>query len=224
LAMTMALALAGCGDDVSGDPDAAMLTPDASEVDAGEDASSCLDAGDACGDSGECCSGVCESDICVAPYGECSSVTKNCEVGAECCSGNCAPNDKCVATSDQCLDTGSSCNGHYQCCGGTCGNGVCTEPFGICLFTGVACSENAQCCSGICAGTCQMGEIAAACVNLGNACTLGVSTCCNGGQCQNSTCVLKAGDCRPQDSGCTDSFECCTGFCSSENICTAPPE
>jgi hypothetical protein len=54
---------------------------------------------------------------------------------------------------------------------------------------------------------------------LGEACDA-PADCCSS-NCQNSTCVKPAGECRPEGGGCADQADCCTGACNSVD-CVVP--
>jgi len=98
---------------------AATMKVSASRVAAVSDAgtSTCIQKGQICERSSQCCSGFCQ------------------RAGSD---GSGGVLRKCA---DRCLDSGASCASGSQCCTGYCANGQCS-----CRPEGEICSESTQCC------------------------------------------------------------------------------
>lgn len=109
----------------------------------------CSDAGAACVDPGQCCSGSCASRICRASA--CASDGLPCASTAGCCAGYTCRSGVC--RSSTCGITGQSCASTSQCCVGyLCASGTCRP----CADPGVRCSASSTCCSGSCVdGICR---------------------------------------------------------------------
>lgn len=192
---------------------------------------SCVEPGQACTSSGECCLGSCSGGVCgnAAPTGPGTCNSSNpCPHGQPCINGYCqgctdctrdehCPGNRCV---NGCCETGA-CGTTDPNCTGVCPTVDCAG--GMCdLATGTCCTQDFQycdaqtdCCSGFC--IVEPGATSGMCARtgaLGTACHLD-SDCAPVGICLSGTCQCGAGG-----ASCTMGTECCSQTCDANGACT----
>ena len=176
-------------------------------------ARACRALDQACQLDAECCSGRCESGVCL-PAGACHGPGAACAGSAECCSARCEPvvgttNRACAAL---CKAAGAACASAQECCSTGCIGGVCTDR--LCVREGEGCAGSAECCSGVCEGSRCRVDAVALCRPTGEDCNSGGGRpCCFG--CEDGRCGPGPGACRPRTAPCNLDGECCSGTCSA---------
>lgn len=196
-------------------------------VDAGG-GNECLKLGASCGSAGDCCSGICQGEVCATPA--CTSDDKACTTDTDCCSGRCEEGS-CAPLNSSCKTLGNACSSSAECCSGRCADDNTCQPSSFCGQQGDACSTGADCCGGICnvdagtKGTCAKPPSGSANCKLvdGELCSGGVITdggipdC--GGECCSRACApwgptgvficQPASGCRMTGGVCTKDSDCC---------------
>ena len=125
-----ALATWSCDDARSPPPagvDAAVLD-DRRPASGDDGAEGCVLDGYACGDAGECCSGVCSDGLC-GLGGTCVLAGGACATPDECCTRQCT-SSVCTGTANYpspptCINVDAACDGGTPCCSGGCTGGYC---------------------------------------------------------------------------------------------------
>jgi hypothetical protein len=191
-------------------------------------AHACLEKGQGCTASADCCTGRCDQGVCLAP-GTCSGPGVSCTARSECCSGRCEPvpgsgRRSCL---NYCLPVGAACTWSLDCCAMACRGGVCVAGHS-CIVVGQDCVDGAECCSGFCSADADAGQSglctadpAAPCSPTGEAC----GACC--GACDAvGRCDFGPGSCRAIGALCEQDGDCCVGQCRAvnypdETICDA---
>lgn len=113
----------------------------------------CLSLGAVCGDTSDCCSGVCSGGICNLPA--CTSDGDACGSDAACCSGICQ-SGACVPLNTTCKTLNNACTTDAECCSGLCSGGLC-KVSSFCGQTGDICDKGTDCCGGLCNITSDAG-------------------------------------------------------------------
>jgi len=200
--------------------------PDAALIDAGSaDALSCTDDNLACADSAECCSGLCQGDVCYRPP-TCTAIGDNCADSSECCAGSLCrlpqSSSQMICMVGLCKDEGETCAIDSDCCTLNCQPDMtCGPASGACSVVGDGCSVDGDCCSNNCGGTSCAGA-SANCDPIGEACTSHNSCCSDfcantmGGSCGSSDTgcrCLQVTDCRAEGELCTSDLDCCNQYC-----------
>src|SRR6266545_5504309 len=111
------------------------------------DIGNCLGGGLACGSNTACCSLRCESGTCSGT--KCINDNEACTSNESCCGGNCS-SGKCAPLNTGCKTAGNSCGANIECCSKLCANGACAITPAWCIQNGDACSNANDCCGGIC--------------------------------------------------------------------------
>src|SRR5690606_27262967 len=151
----------------------------------GSDIAPCRGDANSCQSNAECCSGLCEGDLCSALGSSCTTVGNSCSDNVDCCSGLCSEGS-CSQESSYCVQARDACKSDLDCCSRLCtfGStgllGTCADaPQGPANCKGIAgsiCGDCNECCSRLCtpfgntgvsicqgaSGCRQTGEICAA--------------------------------------------------------------
>ncbi len=184
----------------------------------------CVPGGGFCNAPGQCCSGVCNNNVCAA---ECLPDGSFCVSPDACCSDVCNGN----VCGLPCVPDGGFCNSPGECCGNQCNNGVC-GPGGDCSHdectlggpllesctpcTAEVCAVDPFCCQqgwdSICVDEAEdlCGITCGPCTPDGGGCMDG-SECCSG-SCENGTC---GSSCEPDGAFCFDADQCCSMQCEN---------
>ena len=165
----------------------------------------CQDDGVPCIDSGQCCSGVCQNQVC-GGTSACVPDGASCSTASQCCTLECA-GGVCGGTSPSCEPDGVACSQSSECCGGDCNGSVCGG-----------------------ASTCPVSSNASACdVCLAEQCCTQVVDCESDLNCENSEQCFDACYTGPGSGGacaqkCESEFpstqgttleQCAVSYCSS---------
>jgi hypothetical protein len=103
----------------------------------------CAQGGEPCDKSTDCCSGLCDIDVCVSCSGEGQFCGQGCCQGLTCNDGACSA----------CKPLNAACSFADDCCSKNCEFGACVP---ACSPVGSGCFDATECCSGICTGgVCQ---------------------------------------------------------------------
>ena len=174
----------------------------------------CIDQGNYCDFRDQCCNGA----ICAlgadggrqCQTGTCKTSGTSCATSGECCFGlQCLPGSEIgmfcqvpQTTDGGCgLGNGSACTTPSQCCSGICdATGHCGTQ-STCSNNGGACAGSGDCCQGLVCnlpagstnGTCAPpapDSGTGTCLNTGQGCTVGGTTCCAGLTCVNPATYL----------------------------------
>jgi len=175
-----------------------------------------LKAGEPCLSPADCCSGICESDVCV---NACLQEGFACEDDVDtCCDGSCVAG---FCTVNICASIGESCVLGSDCCSSTCDaqSGLCSSG-GLCLAAGEICSEAVD---GCCSGSCQEASdgvlrcsFEGYCQPQGERCSE-AGECCSG-LCTDSRCATMAGECLPTGEICAGAGDCCSEVCTDNGL------
>jgi hypothetical protein len=180
----------------------------------------CRNDGTACGDSAECCNGLCSDGVCATP---CAEVGSTCGGNSQCCSGVCE-GGTCITP---CTEDGAACSQNADCCNGSCHNGTCGS---TCGSNGSSCETGDDCCSGICTDTSK--TCASDCTIGGELngpdCSEGLDCCEGYGICILQLCYSNEGiTCGKPGEYCNLDDElnavfCCFGNVCQDNVCVSP--
>lgn len=184
----------------------------------------CSGPGAACMDDVECCTLACVDGSCGTQL--CLGVGQGCADADECCSGICGSDGTCEAvppgpSGETCGTLGEACSGGGDCCSTNCQGGICVRAFS-CQANGDICRQDNDCCGNLCSsengepGRClfETGGGGGGCLQGGNPCPSGGSTCCS------RVCVdvgsgvpvcQVAGGCRLTGEWCKNDDHCCGG-------------
>jgi hypothetical protein len=186
----------------------------------------CLGPGQACTSDLECCTLACNGGACDATL--CLGVGQACGAAGECCSNLCSGtcqavppgpgNETCVTLGEACVATSTVGGG---CCSTNCQGGICVRA-ASCQANGDVCLQHSDCCGNLCSaengqpGRClfESGAGGGGCLQGGNPCPNGGSTCCSRICVDLGTgapvCQI-AGGCRLTGEWCIDDQHCCGG-------------
>ncbi len=180
----------------------------------------CEPIGSPCTDNPDCCSEICDQEICVGPDGTCLGLNEPCLNPSECCSGRCeeGPGGEVVCALGGCAAAQEACDVHADCCSLFCENGTCSYDE-LCTIETGECTEDWECCSGDCPdGTCA--NSGSFCIVAGELC--GGNTGCCSGLCEDvggeMRCTILSA-CRSSGEVCTDGADCCSGVCGDDGLC-----
>jgi hypothetical protein len=192
-------------------------------------------ANDTCSVGPDCCSFSCVDNKCSGS--QCTSDGAACGNDGECCSGVCGDAGTCTPLNAACKTSGNACSGNGDCCSGLCKDGVCNNAPSFCTQTGDACVTDAECCGGFCQiangqalGLCAVvpSSGGGGCTNAGELCAQGADydpandtlpTC--GGECCSKACFpygptgilvcQPPSGCHPTGELCMTDDDCCGG-------------
>jgi hypothetical protein len=163
----------------------------------GSAAGSCKNDNTNCSSDVECCSGRCQSNLCMP----CGTATQSCDSRTDCCyQGN-----------------------NLRCGSGSCSapSGFSPDGGGACYTQATYCLPNDNCCNGECTAQACPGFMGPP--PCSNAPCSGASDCCSGYWCDltnpNGSCVISSGQTKGTNIACRHHSECQSGFCDT----TQPP-
>ena len=168
--------------------------------------------GGCCNGNGNCCSNICEENICVAGTPpECVPEDVECSQVVECCEGLfCAEISGAGEFCVSCVPAGGDCSESDCCDGLTCFEGLCVIE--ECLEEGADCAPG-ECCEGL---VCFEG-LCLPCSGDGEFCEIS-DDCCGTLICVDSYCAPQD-DCIPISQICEDSAECCDDLLCINYVC-----
>ena len=185
----------------------------------------CRPNGGECSSPDECCSGRCESHVCLAP-GTCAPPGASCANRSLCCGGRCDMKSRTSSACESyCAPNRARCATAAQCCSLSCTDGRCGGA--LCGVVGQSCSNDAECCSNSCDQN-QCRDSDRSCRTAGDACDSDGGMICCSGVCNDLTrrCDFGPGPCREPDAPCITDGDCCRGQClpnaQGDKACTAP--
>jgi hypothetical protein len=180
-------------------------------------ASCCINEGDLCQFSSQCCDGAkcvpgADGGVqCVLPT--CAPVGNSCTSSADCCAPAACIGNVCrtgVNPDAGILPDGGIIEGNPD-------GGTITDAGMLCTATGATCTASSQCCSMNCVfGKCGASKV---CVGSMGACTA-TSDCCTGLACLGNKCTTSS--CSGSGQTCSSSQACCTGLNCVDNTTGGP--
>jgi hypothetical protein len=188
----------------------------------GDECTTCRTIGNGCAAAADCCSGVCEGQICRAP---CVVETGSCTRNDDCCTGlTCSIEDgktsgSCVGSGGggggepTCSATGQSCLLRENCCnaGDECTGGVCVTPSsGACVEVEAMCGAGINCCGGLTCVGYDVTESLKTCGSPG----AGIPCFCAQVTCAGDSCSTA---CAEFNQPCSTQVSCCNGYCGPKD-------
>jgi hypothetical protein len=180
----------------------------------------CGPTGQACTNSSECCTGMCNGQVCVLAM--CGADGAPCTNAGDCCNLNCQSNKTCGTA--QCVSDGTACTpAGAPCCSTMCVNGTCQALNNSCKTAGNACANNTECCSQQCDMTshvCASPSAVSFCTQVGDICfhdadcCTGVCTIASGATAGTCAQPPSATACKVDGTVCNGCTGCCSSFCA----------
>ncbi len=134
----------------------------------------CTADGSECEGASDCCSRICQGNVCATRHPTCGSAGEQCFGPRDCCSSHCAFGQ----CEDSCRIDGQDCTQPEDCCSGYCQEGTCASPSDECASSGNLCDTDEECCSQLClGGRCDLGS--SFCTQANDICLVDAE-CCSG--------------------------------------------
>lgn len=207
----------------------------------------CIFDTNSCQTNRECCSGLCEQNLCVPLGSPCTTAGNRCEGNSDCCSALCS-GGICSQASSYCAQTSDTCESDPDCCSrrctltttgvlGTCGEAP-QGPSNCKGIAGTVCGDCNECCSRLCSPFGDSGlsicQGASGCRQTGEICATD-GECCGGAPdsalpgAGNVACIVEVGaafgvcrnalSCSPQGNVCHIQDYACSVSSASNRCC-----